>query len=92
VVGAILEACATGKFLNTSDVRGNTALHVCAACISDDSVATARMLVGAGANLFVKNLDRMTPLEVAIISRNSSLVELFRYDSGNMKDNILHDA
>jgi len=78
LVEAFVEA---GADINARDNRGENALHKLAWYgYPDKNIQTARILLGAGADITVRNKDGKTPLDVLLDNslRNEELVRLYQ--------------
>ena len=60
---------------NIQDAKGNTILHI--AC-EEGSIKMVCFLVQNNCNVNIRNSNRRTPLDIAVIKRNSALVEELR--------------
>ncbi len=59
--------------INAQNFAGNTALHY---CMANSDLTAAKMLVDAGANRDVKNLNGVSPLLWAFVTENGSRMNL----------------
>ena len=70
-----------GASINVQNNLGDTCLHYCA---RTNQYEIASFLLENGANLNLKNVDRLTPLIVAKTKRNYEVLKVFNRDSLNL--------
>jgi ankyrin repeat protein len=65
-----------GADINAQDGAGNTPLHYVASLDPTESLSSTEILINAGSNLDIANVDSQTPLAVAISTKCLAVIQL----------------